>query len=144
MQRKDGDDVMEIKTFDEKVKDLEKTINEALNVINEENISLPQEEKRLNDMLDNTYDIVKDEVVEIASTVAIIKESGFNVDAPPVSEWAKEKLNIAPNELGTFLDKTNNKEEAVQKILNIMEAPQDVVSEVVGNNKNLSKKLVKK
>lgn len=135
---------MEIKTFNDKVSDLKQSINQALNTIKEEGVSLPEEEKQLRNILTNPEKIVEQEVSDIASTVEMIKAGEFDIYSNQIPEWLKCHLNISPKSFLSILNKANTPEEAAERILIKMKTPSEIVSQIVNKDEKTPKKLIKK
>lgn len=121
---------MEIKTFEERKKEVKKSASFGLEQLKEEGIELPNESSKLEDILDHTHDYVENSVKEIANTVASIKDVGLGAHEPVVTDWVAKELEVTPQEFDQFLKSTETGEEAKISILKEMDVPKAIIEEV--------------
>ena len=122
---------MDIKTYNQRKKEITTTAREVLNELAEEELELPNEEEKFRNVLEDPDSCVTEKVKMIAETVAGIKEVGLEANHPSVSKWVEKELGVTPVEFNDFLNESRTPEEAKENILKEMEAPGEVIDEVV-------------
>lgn len=126
---------MTIKTFEDKKREKEEEARDILNKLDDEDIVL-KEANKLKNVLKNSYEVTKKEVVAIALTAAEIKEVGLEPEHPIVEEWTKKELGIGSDEFGEILNNVETAEEVKRNILEKMEAPNEIIKEVIESKDN--------
>lgn len=122
---------MDIKTYNQRKKEITTTAREVLNELAEEQLEFPNEEEKFKEVLEDPDSCVVEKVRLIAETVAGIKEVGLEANHPSVSKWVEKELGVTPVEFNDFLNESRTPEEAKENILKEMEAPGEVIDEVV-------------
>lgn len=131
---------MDIKTFRERKKEARESATIALEQLKEEGMELPSELSILEDILNSPHDYVKENVKDIANTVANIKDVGLGAHEPAVTNWVEKELEVTPREFDEFLKRNETGEEAKISILEEMDVPESIIEEVK-NSKGIRKKV---
>lgn len=138
-----GDENMEIKKYKDTKKEQVESAEVGLNIIEEvkeieyedelmgiassKNIMEKQEEFK--SILEDPDEAAKQKVVDIAFTVAQIKEVGLNPNDPVVSNWVEQELGVNSNEFSEILNNSDTPEEVHKDVLELMEAPKEIIEE---------------
>ncbi len=130
---------MEIKTFEERKKEVKKSASLGLEELKKEGMVLPNESSKLESIIDNAHNYIENSVKTIADTVASIKDVGLSAHEPAVTNWVEKELEVTPQEFDEFLNRTETGAEAKIGILEEMEVPNSIIEEVK-NEIGISKK----
>lgn len=124
---------MEIKTFKEKQKEKLENAKFIIETAKKTETVIP-ELVDLKDVVKNPYESTKKDVKDIANMAAEIYDIGLDAENPAVRNWAKQELGISSKDFGEILDNADTKDEVKKNILVEMEAPKEIIEEVVNNN----------
>ncbi len=81
------------------------------------------------------YHEQKKEQVQVAKTgLRVIKEVGLSPQNPAVVNWAEQELGVSANEFGKLLRNSETPQEAQNNVLELMEAPKELIDTSIKNS----------
>lgn len=139
---------MEIKGYHEQKKEQVQVAKTGLGVIKavrDDNLPNPlisaddlqtinKREEKFQRILENPKQAADQKALEISNMVAQIKEVGLSPQNPAVVNWAEQELGVSANEFGKLLRNSETPQEAQNNVLELMEAPKELIDTSIKNS----------